>query len=139
MPKDISSLFCNLVKIPSPSGKELEVARFISNYLRKSGIYHYTDRVGKTIGSNSGNLIAELKGEGPTIMFIAHIDTVETGNTPIKPVISDGTITSDGNTILGVDNKAAVAALMEALAEIKRKKTRPNIIAVFSVREEDGE
>jgi tripeptide aminopeptidase len=133
----LEKLFCDLVKISSPSGMELNMAMRISSYLSKNGIPHHFDNANKKTGGNTGNLIAKLEGKGPTIMFVAHMDTVEDGKKPITPVIKGGIIHSDGTTILGVDNKASVAALLSALREIKEKR-HCNILAVFSVNEEQG-
>ncbi len=45
------------------------------------------------------------------------MDTVESGTPPVTPHIDDdGVIRSDGETILGADNKAAVAAVMRVCA-----------------------
>ena len=53
----------------------------------------------------------------PTYLFVSHIDTVESGTPPVSPHIDDdGVIRSDGETILGADNKAAVAAVMRVCA-----------------------
>lgn len=133
----LEKLFCNLVKISSPSSMELNTAMYISKYLSQNGIPCHFDKANKKTGGNTGNLIAKLEGEGPTIMFVAHMDTVEDGKTPIKPTIKKGIIRSDGTTILGVDNKASVAALLSAMKEFK-KKDHCNVIAVFSVNEEQG-
>ena len=138
MEENIADLFCSLVEIPSPSGSELEVAEYISRYLKKNGIDSYLDNSGAHIRSNSGNLVAEVGGSGPTIMFVAHMDTVETGSVKIRPKIKNGTATSHGNTILGADNKAAVAALVSAIIDLKKDNSHSNIIAVFSAREESG-
>lgn len=114
------------------------MSRKIYTYLRKHGIKAHYDGAGKRTGGNCGNLVAEVDGKGPAIMFIAHIDTVEDGKAPINPVIRNGTVYSDGKTVLGADNKAAVAALMSALLEIKGLDKRPRVIAAFTVSEESG-
>ncbi|MHB1830793.1 MAG: M20/M25/M40 family metallo-hydrolase, partial [Candidatus Micrarchaeaceae archaeon] len=138
MPIDITSLFCKLVEIPSPSGSELNVAKFIAKYLKANGIGSYMDNAGVNTDSNSGNLVVRLSGTGQTLMFIAHIDTVETGKTKIKPKVRNGVIQSSGSSILGADNKSAVAALIAALIDLKKHTTHANIYAVFSIREENG-
>lgn len=139
MAKDkLSDTFVQLVSIPSPSGQELAVAEYIKDYLAKAGIKSYFDDSGKLNDSNSGNLIAKIPGKGASIVFVAHIDTVEDGDEPIQPVVKGETILSDGKSILGVDNKAAVACLVEALKEIKKIKNHPAVTAVFSTREENG-
>jgi len=134
-------LFCNLVSIPSPSGKELNIGKYIKSYLNKINIASQFDKTGKVNLSNSGNLIAKLKGNKgqPILLFVAHMDTVETGKEIIIPKINKGTITSKGKTILGADNKASVACLLEALGEISTWDRHPTIIAAFTTREEQGE
>ena len=136
----IAKLFCDLVSIPSPSGKERVVGLFIQKKLKESGIESKFDATGSKNDSDSGNLIAEIKGApgSPTILFVAHMDTVETGEKKIRPRISNGIITSDGTTILGADNKGSVAALIEALKVIHSSPLGPTIVAVFSTREEQG-
>ncbi len=136
--KDIAETFYELVSIPSPSGSELAVAEYIKKYLEDIGIKYYFDKTGKFNHSNSGNLIVKLKGSGKTILFVAHMDTVEIGDRKIKAVTKKGIIKSDGKTILGADNKAGVAPLLDALGKISKEKERNNIIAVFSTREEKG-
>jgi tripeptide aminopeptidase len=132
-------LFKELVSIPSPSGKEAEVAECIRKKLSAHGIRCSTDEAGKLNDSNVGNLIARIDGSGRTVMFVAHMDTVETGEKPVKPVLKNGVLHSDGTTILGVDNKASVAALISALCTASNYKELPNVIAVFSIREENGD
>lgn len=138
--KELQELFLNLVKIPSPSGTELKVGRYIQSYLNKIGIKSEFDNSGKINNSDSGNLIAKIKGNTnlPTILFAAHMDTVETGDIPIKPRLTNGIVRSDGTTILGADDKAAVASLLEALRKISGWKKRPTVISVFTTREENG-
>ncbi|MDE1860973.1 MAG: M20/M25/M40 family metallo-hydrolase [Candidatus Micrarchaeota archaeon] len=135
----IARRFCELVAIPSPSGQELETGRHIKKQLHRLGIRSNFDNSGSKNGSNSGNLIARINGSKHTkLMFIAHMDTVETGERRIKPLIRNGRITSDGKTILGADNKASVACLIEAMKEAISLKDRPDITCVFSTREEGG-
>ena len=137
----VVKLFCELVSIPSPSGEELNVGKFIQNYLDKHGLKAIFDKTGKLNQSNSGNLVVKIQGTKgqPIVLFVAHMDTVEVGDVVIKPVIINGVIKSDGNTILGADDKGSVAALMEALVEINKLATKPTVIAVFSTKEEKGE
>jgi tripeptide aminopeptidase len=136
---EVTDLFCKLVAIPSPSGKELEVGTFIQKILKESGIQADFDNSGSLNNSNSGNLIVRLKGEKPqTLLFTAHVDTVETGEKAIVPHVDGGIIKSDGTTILGADDKGSVAPLIEALKELSKTDDRPSIVAAFTTREEDG-
>jgi tripeptide aminopeptidase len=135
---DVADLFLKLVSIPSPSGKEARVAGYIKSELDKAGLDSYLDDTGDKNDGDSGNLIVKVKGSGKTVMFVAHMDTVETGERAVKPVLKKGVVHSDGTTVLGADNKASVAALISALCAVSGRKGLPNVIAVFSVREEEG-
>lgn len=88
-----------------------------------------------------GNIYAELEGDNKQsapILLNAHIDTVAHDG-KIKPRAKKSIITSDGRTILGADNKAGVAVIMEALKEIKEKRPRhPRLQIIFTVQEETG-
>jgi len=137
---NLLQLFMELVQIPSPSGKERVVGLFIQKYLAKRGIISEFDGSGTKNNSNSGNLIAKLQGEPnlPVILFVAHMDTVETGNIQIKPKIENEIITSDGATILGADDKVSVASLMLMLEEIRIWPKHPTVLVAFTTREEKG-
>lgn len=126
------------MRIPSPSGCESAVAEYIQNYLGQSGISFYVDEVGKLNRSDTGNVIAKLGTGIPKVLFIAHMDTVETGEKQISPIIKEGTISSDGSTILGSDDKAGIAALLSAVAELGSEKDVPPVLCVFSTKEETG-
>jgi tripeptide aminopeptidase len=71
-------------------------------------------------------------------MLNAHIDTVSPGKN-IKPKEKGGYIVSDKTTVLGADNKAGVAAILEILRVLKKKKLEhPPLQIVFTVAEEIG-
>jgi tripeptide aminopeptidase len=66
------------------------------------------------------------------------MDTVEPGR-GIRPVIVNGYIQTDGSTILGSDNKAAISAIICATQEYKTKHGHlPNVELLFTVKEESG-
>jgi tripeptide aminopeptidase len=70
-------------------------------------------------GANAGNLLARIPGpaDAPTVLLCAHMDTVPI-TTPVKVVDRDGRLENEGEGILGADNKAAVAVIVEALRRI---------------------
>src|SRR5699024_8195519 len=71
--------------------------------------------------SSDLNLICTLKGDvqdTPCIYFTSHMDTVVPGQN-IQPIIKDGLISSDGSTILGADDKAGLAAIIETIRVLK--------------------
>jgi tripeptide aminopeptidase len=74
------------------------------------------DDSAKETGSNAGNLLARL-GEPPYILLCAHMDTVPL-TTPVRVVDRDGRLENEGEGILGADNKAAVAVIVEALRRL---------------------
>jgi tripeptide aminopeptidase len=139
----IEQLFCALAAIPSPSGRERAVGEAIRTWLAGVGIDAAFDDAGAVNGSDAGNLIATVPGapSAPRLLFVAHMDTVESGSETIAPVLGDdGVIRSAGDTILGADNKSAVAALMRSCqtAAAMPAGTRATVIAAFTCREEAG-
>jgi len=88
-----------------------------------------------------GNIFADVKGDdskAPRLLLNAHLDTVGPGE-KIKPKIRYGIITSDGKTILGADNKAGVAVIIEVLKSLKEEKiSHGGIQVIFTVQEEIG-
>ena len=82
----------------------------------------YEDGAGRALGGEAGNLIAWRPGKlsGPSIFLGAHMDTVVPGR-GVKPVLEDEIIRSSGDTVLGGDDKAGVAVIMEALQVIDER------------------
>jgi tripeptide aminopeptidase len=76
--------------------------------------------------------------DGISIFLCAHLDTV-TVTGPLEPTLVDGVVRNAGGTILGADNKAAVATMLEA-ARLLLSERRPHagVELVFTVREETG-
>jgi tripeptide aminopeptidase len=139
---DVVALFTELASIPSPPGAEREVADRVRGYLEGLGLEVAEDEAGRTIGSNAGNLLCRLEPTsvdgGVPIFLCAHLDTVQpTG--PLEPVVENGVVRNAGGTILGADNKAAVAALLEA-ARMILSENRPHagIELLFTPKEEVG-
>ncbi len=138
----ILNYFLDLVKIPSISKNEKEVADYISSLLDKLKIPYYIDDAGKSVGSNTGNVIAYIEGipNAPTLMFSAHMDTVGPVEDGVKPRVEGDIVKSDGTTILGSDDKAGITAILELLTLIKEQSLTPkvNIVAAFTISEEIG-
>ena len=93
-------------------------------------------------GDEAGNVICRIPataGEtGTPIMFCAHVDTVEP-TAPIEPVVSDGIVTNAHETILGGDNKAAVASMLEGVRRVlAENRPHAGIELILSVQEEIG-
>lgn len=132
--------FLEYIQIDSPTKSEREFADFLMKEMEKIGFEVRMDNAGESVGSNSGNVIGKLKGntDGETILFSAHMDTVSPG-IGIKPQIKDGVIYSDGTTVLGGDDKAGIAAVLEAIETMKENDiAHGDIEVVFSIFEEGG-
>jgi tripeptide aminopeptidase len=134
-------LFLELAAIPSPPGEERAVADRVTAYLQELGLDVEEDDAGARIGSNAGNLLCRLPGRanGGTPLFLcAHLDTVPPQG-PLEPVVDDGVVRNAGGTILGADNKAAVAAMLEAARRIVReRRLHGGLELVFTQKEEVG-
>jgi tripeptide aminopeptidase len=144
--------FCELVRIASPSCYEAAVASYCQQVLQEQRWQVSIDDSAVITGSDTGNLIATLPasdaafgfsveafGGFKELFFSAHMDTVVPAE-GIKPVVKDGIIRSVGDTILGGDDKAGIAALLElayVLADNPNIK-HPQITLIFSVQEEIG-
>ncbi|MDU2066020.1 MAG: M20/M25/M40 family metallo-hydrolase [Sporomusaceae bacterium] len=133
--------FFDLVKLPCSTGKERQAADFVTEKLKALGCTVTEDQAGEQFGGNTGNVIALLPGtkQGvPTVMLTAHLDCVEPCS-GIEPVLADGVIRSAGNTILGSDDKAGVAAILEGLRSLQEAKLdHGDVLIVFTVAEEGG-
>jgi tripeptide aminopeptidase len=139
----VTDLFLELVAVPSPSGRERVVGELIRAWLSHHGVAAEFDDAGATNGSDAGNLVATVPGapSAPTHLFVAHMDTVESGTPAVSPrVDEEGVIRSGGDTILGADNKAAVAAVMRLCAALTGmpEAARPTVHAAFTCCEESG-
>lgn len=134
--------FLELVQIDSPSSKEGKVAQTLVKKLEEIGCEVIIDDAGEKSGAETGNVIATLKGNRPgkKLLFSSHMDTVSPG-IGIKPIIDEaaGIIKSDGTTVLGSDDKAGIAAILEGLRVIKENNIdHASIQVVFSIWEEGG-
>lgn len=131
--------FLDLVRIYSPSGAEKACAEYCAAALVEAGCSVRFDDAGAAIGSDIGNLIAELPGtaEG-TLVLSAHFDVVEPCR-DVEPLVRDGLVFSAGETVLGADDKAGLAAAIEAVRRLVEGGGRyPTVRCVFTIQEEVG-
>jgi tripeptide aminopeptidase len=142
VPQDVVELFLELAALPSPPGQEREVADRVAGYLRELGLGVDEDDAGARIGSTAGNLLVRVEptaGGGTPLFLCAHLDTVPPDG-PLEPVIDDeGIVRNAGGTILGADNKAAVAAMLEAVRRILADgRPHAGVELLFTPKEEVG-
>ncbi len=113
--------FLELAGINAPSGSERDIAGVLAGRLEAMGFSVQFDRAHIQTRGNCGNLIARWDGALPALpaMFLStHMDTV-LPTAGLRPVIRDGVIYSDGTTILGADDRAALAAYFEGIRAVQ--------------------
>jgi tripeptide aminopeptidase len=136
----VVDLFTELAVIPSPPGEERAVADRVLVELRRLGLSPDEDATGASVGSRMGNIYCRLEPRAPgePLFFCAHLDTVPpTG--AIEPVEEDGLIRNAAGTILGADNKAAVAAMIGGVERVLAEgRPHAGIELVFTSMEEVG-
>lgn len=132
--------FCDLVRVDSIAGQERQMADTIKKKLTELGYAPEEDNAGEAIGGNAGNVIVKIPGsvEAEPLLFMAHMDTVEPGRGK-TPVIEGDIIKTDGTTVLGSDDLAGAACILETISVLKEAKIpHGDIYAVFSIAEEEG-
>ena len=133
-------LFTELAAIPTPPGEERPVADRVLKYLRDLDLDPIEDDAGPQIGSNMGNVYARIEPttEGTPIFLCAHLDTVPPEG-PIEPAVSDGVVRNAAGTILGADNKAAVAVMLEGARRLLAEgRPHAGVELLFTPKEEVG-
>jgi len=136
-------LFTELAALPSPPGEERAVADAVAAYLRDLALDVDEDEAGAAVGSSIGNLLCRVEphganGGGVPLFLCAHLDTVPPEG-PIEPVVEDDVVRNAGGTILGADNKAAVAVMLEAVRRVVAEgRPHAGIELVFTPKEEVG-
>jgi len=110
--------FVELVEISSPSWHEKKVMDYVIKRFKALGGVCTTHKCGE-----SHNLLIKIPGDSKRnpILLSGHMDTVIPCEN-VKAVVTDTKISSDGKTVLGSDDKAAIAIFIEAFEYIKDKK-----------------
>jgi tripeptide aminopeptidase len=133
--------FFEILKIKSISKNERNLFDFVKSKLENLGLTVFEDDCGSKFGGNTGNLVAtyipKIIKNNPPIFLSAHLDTVP-HNSIIEPEIIEGKIINRNNSeILGSDDKAAIAAILEALSFlIKNNIPTGMMYIIFTVGEE---
>ena len=136
-------LFLELAALPTPPGAERAAADRVAAYLGEVGVEVDEDEAGRRIDASAGNLLARLPGAeadgaGVPIFLCAHLDTVPPEGA-LEPIVEDGVVRNAGGTILGADNKAAVAVMLEAARRVVHEsRSHAGIELLFTPKEEVG-
>lgn len=133
--------FLKLVRTDSESFNERAVQELVVRELKEIGCRVIVDNAGKKYNTTAhGNVMAFLPGTVKSAPFVlcSHLDTVTPGK-GVNPVVKKDCIVSDGTTVLGADDKAGVAIILEILRTLKEQKSaHPPVEAVFTLTEENG-
>ncbi len=132
----LNETFADLCAIASPSRREGAMAARVRADLEALGLHVAQDDAGTEIGGDSGNLLVRVPGRSDRVVLLcAHLDTVPHDG-PIEPVLVSGGWESAGDTILGADNKAAVAVLLELARRTAIEGSPVGLELLFTVAEE---
>ena len=109
--------FAELISIDAESLHERKMADRLTEKLKELGFYVEEDDAGNALGGEAGNLFARLSGglPGRPILLSGHMDTVQPGVGKRAVFHPDGTVTSDGTTVLGGDDMTGVCAILEGI------------------------
>jgi tripeptide aminopeptidase len=132
--------FLEIVQVNSQTKNERAMADYLKGKLGELGLSVTEDRAGESVGGNAGNVIARLDGkaEKPALLLSAHMDRVTPGEN-IQPVVEGDMVKSGGDTILGADDGAGLAAILEVLRVLKEGEMEHGPLeVVFTIAEEGG-
>jgi tripeptide aminopeptidase len=122
--------FIDLVWIDNPSGEEAAIAAHVRGLLATLGLTVEEDSI--------HNLLARVPGEGEPLLLNAHMDSVAPCR-GVRPVVADGVVRSGGDTVLGADDLAGVAAILEGVrATLSSGAPHRAAEILFTVQEEVG-
>ena len=135
----LSETFAALCRIESPFGRERACARYVAAELGALGIECSEDGAAAAAsGAECGNLLARIAGASDRhLLLCAHLDTVALA-APVEPRLVDGGWINANDGILGADNKAAVAVLLEVARRAASEGSPVGIELLFTVSEENA-
>lgn len=129
------------ITINGPSWQEKAVAQWVLGELRAMGIEAWEDDAAAAVGGNSGNILGRVPAtvaSVPTLLLNAHLDTVQPTQ-GVRPVVSGDLVKSDGQTILGADDRAGVVLILEVMQSILEDGApHGEVVLAFTVCEEVG-
>lgn len=120
----------NPVLAPGGAG-EAEIAGVVADLLRTWGLEPEVVEV----EPGRHNVVARLKGEGPTLLLNGHLDTVGVEGMRVDPFGA----AIRGDRLIGrgsCDMKGGVAAILAATARLAGEGPRPNVVVALTADEE---
>lgn len=133
--------FRELVSINGVSFSERLVADYLRAEFTRIGLEVEEDSAAEKIGGNCGNLLVRIPGRNPNaagLIIAAHLDTILPTDR-LKLLEKDGIFSTDGETILGADDRAGVAVMLEIARGLVEGGGSPvPLELLFTVAEETG-
>ena len=135
---NIKKTFAGLVAVDSPSLKERNMADYLKKLFADIGIVLEEDTSASESGSSTGNLYGYVNGNGGSpLLLSAHMDTVMPGFGKKAVFYEDGTITSDGSTVLGADDVSGITEIYETLRYLSETgRSHRDVELLFTTGEE---
>ena len=134
--------FVQLCEIDSPSRSEGRLASFLKGLFATEFRAEILEDDSRTVtGSDTGNLVVRIPGKSggaPPFFCNCHLDVVEPA-IGVKVRRRGDTFTSAGSTVLGADDKAGIAMLVEMARWLKEDdRLHAPLEFVFTTCEETG-
>ena len=137
----LAAVFTTLCEIDSPSKQEGKVAEYLTSIFTEMGAEVSEDDSATQTGSDCGNLFVQFPEGGldrEPVFFNCHMDTVLPA-IGVKVKREGEIFTSAGDTVLGSDDKAGIAALIEVMHTLQEKNIPHGPVEfVFTTCEEVG-
>jgi len=134
--KRLISTFTDLININSPSFEETALGDHLAEVFHGLGY-----KVTRQSYDRSFNIIARKKGRLKNVsplLLSGHMDTIEP-TAGIRYKATKDIIRSTGNTVLGADDKSAIAQIIEAMTVLQEQNLpHGDIEVVFTSAEEKG-
>lgn len=139
--KRLVRTFRELVAINGVSFSERPVADYLRRAFFRIGLRVEEDGAAAAIGGNCGNLLVRVPGRDPSapgLIIASHLDTILPTDR-LEVVENEGVFYSRGETILGADNRAGVAVMLEIARGLAEGGESPvPLELLFTVAEEKG-
>ncbi len=134
--KRLVAVFLEMININAPSFHEGPMGDYLQAKLRTLGFKVVRQRYGASF-----NIIATKKGSrrnAPSLILSGHMDTIEPTE-GVRYLVKNGMIRSVGDTVLGADDKSAIAQILEAVTVVREANIpHSDIEIVFTSAEERG-
>lgn len=140
-PQRAVDTFIELAGVDAPSGREQPMFDVMAERLEGLGFTVEADEAHRATGGECGNLFAWHGGTAGAadvapVFLSGHLDTVSS-TAGLRTRIVDGYIETDGTTILGADDRAALAGYLTAITAIREQRLpMPPLQVVLTVNEQ---